>query len=1239
MGKIVFLTNTDIRYTLLSRAKAWLTAANQFPGDGEVFWLAPDTVWDREWEQQLAGCEAVVIGWMGVGLDMPFLQATLRFLQKHTMVYKINSGNEGEENAAYGFTDSDHDMADRYEAYGGIENYKNLWLWLFNRYGKIACGYAPPEPLLWNGIYHPRAPKIYTEVAEYRRDFCLENRPTIGLLFYRNEWLTENLYYQTAIIEECERQGLNVIAVFSHGTPAPDMGAPGLAEAVGKYFRFDGKTGIDVLINTIKFSLTASGSLRYAVLEELNIPVLQAYTLLTATAEWQASLAGLSAMEVSISVALPEFDGVIHAIPVSGKYRDENDIISYQPIPERIPLLVRKAAKWANLRRKANKDKKIAILFHNYPPKNSNIGTAFGLDSPESVRLLLAEMQQQGYVIDHVPADSKGFMDEIIRCATNDRSFLTEEQIKNAVGAVNDAEYGNLFNGLSTKVKTQMQADWGKPVGEVFNYDDKLLIPGMENGNILLSVQPPRGFGEDPGKIYHSPDAAPTHHYLAYYYWLRDIWQADAVIHVGTHGSLEWLPGKGTGLSGDCYPDISLGDLPNIYPYIVTIVGEGVQAKRRGAACLIDYLTPPMSHAGTYDELAELERLADDYCHFQNGQPDRLENIIPLIREKLREAHLDQELVQGEEEDFSAYVGRIHTYVTDIKNMQIRVGLHILGNPPAGEVLREYLLALTKVENGQIPSLAQVLARKDGYDYYELLEHSATMAAAENITYGGLADRIREQSAAIINFLIEHDFDEGAIEELLVLAEYAQMDIALQRDFLCVCRCICTDIAPNLAKTVQEMTNTLRALRGEFIEPAPAGAPTGGRADVLPTGRNFYGIDPRLLPTKAAWETAKKMADAVIADYINQEGCYPESVGIILWAGANMRTHGECIAQFLYFLGIRPVWQKGSGRVIGLEVMPLAELQRPRIDVTGRVSGLLRDSMPCVMAWLDKAAALAAELAESAAENFVRKHVVEDCAYLEANGVAAEAAWQQASYRLFGCPPGAYGAGVANVLEAKNWETVDDLAKVYIRWGAHVYGQNQSGDYLPALFQRRLSTLDVTIHNEDNREISILNSDDFNSYHGGMIASVRSIRGKAPRSYCGDSTDKSHVVMRSLQAEIKRIFRGEAINPKFIAGMKQHGYKGAADLANYVAHSYQWDATSEVMEDWMYDKYAEKYALDAELQAWMKAVNPWALQRIAETLLEAAQRGMWAASPDMKKELEQLYLAIEGELEERGDAD
>lgn len=581
---------------------------------------------------------------------------------------------------------------------------------------------------------------------------------------------------------------------------------------------------------------------------------------------------------------------------------------------------------------------------------------------------------------------------------------------------------------------------------------------------------------------------------------------------------------------------------------------------------------------------------------------------------------------------------RLHAYITDIKNMQIRVGLHVLGCPPRDEQLVEYLLALTRMDNGEIPSLPRTLAALYGFDYYELLEQSGRLLPDGSRTYGALIDEIGERSRQIILLLAEHDFSAGKAEAVLDLPWAGDLNQDLRRQLLCAARYICLTLVPNLEKTRQEVTNLLAALEGYYVEPGPSGAPTSGMADVLPTGRNFYGVDPRTLPTPVAWEIGKTMGDDVIERYIKEEGRYPESIGIVVWATSNERSHGQCIAEFLYLLGVRPVWQRGSQRVVDLEVIPTVELKRPRIDVTARISGLFRDSMPMAVNWMDRAVELVANLDESPEINYVRKHVLQEAQELAVQGVDGRQAWEQASYRVFGDPPGTYGAGVSDLLEAKNWESIDDLAKVYVRWGGHAYGAKAGGAFLPEIFSRRMGSLDVTIQNEDNREISMLNSDDYNAYHGGMIAAVRSLKGRAPHSYCGDSSDRKKVIMRSLQEEIKRLFRGEAINPKFIEGMKQHGYKGAADLANYVAHSFQWDATSGVMEDWMYQKFALKYALDKDMQEWMKEVNPWALQRIAETLLEASQRGLWQADEQTMQELQGLYLAIEGELEERSDS-
>ena len=500
--------------------------------------------------------------------------------------------------------------------------------------------------------------------------------------------------------------------------------------------------------------------------------------------------------------------------------------------------------------------------------------------------------------------------------------------------------------------------------------------------------------------------------------------------------------------------------------------------------------------------------------------------------------------------------------------------------------------------------------------------------------------KIREETKSAVQLFKESGFTETGLGKVMELP-YIKTECPEWKEKVRVLfSYIGNTVMPNLCMTHEEIDHVMDGISGKYIEPGPSGSPHAGGVSLLPSGRNFFGVDPRVLPTKAAWELGKTLGDQVIEQYIAEEGKYPENVGIVFWSGANMRSRGQCIAEFFYLMGIKPVWEKGSMRVKALEVIPLSELKRPRIDATGRISGLFRDTMPAVVELMDKAVLMVAGLDEPEESNYVRKHVAADSRDMEkTSGLTKEEAWRNAAYRIFGDAPGTYGAGIGALLDAKNWQTIDDLAVVYVRWGGHAFGGKTKGEYMPQLFKKRLSVMDVTIKNEDNHETNMLSSDDYNAYHGGMIAAVRSIRGEAPHSYAGDTTNRAKVGTRTVQEEAKRIFRTESINPKYINGMMKHGYKGASDMAKMVSVSYQWDATSEVMEDWMYEKYAEKYAFDEKVQEWMKDVNPWALQRITETLLEAQTRGLWNAKEETLEKLKELYLSVEGELEEAGNGD
>lgn len=1236
--KIIFLTNVIRRMGMMQQTMEKLQNEQKLDASCSCRWITEATVWEAKWQQELKSSQLLIMKWMGTGLDTPFLQRCVRLLRELRLPFYIDAAGSKEGELSQGLTVEQLEIIKKYSLFGGEINYYNLWQYLAQLVQKTAITALKPNPIHWCGIYHPRAQKVYTSLAEYQNDFCDTQKPTAGILFYRDEWVWGDLTYQAAMVEALEAQGMNAICVFSNGMPVEEMGMPSLTQVFDQFFCSQpGLPAIDVLLNVMKFSTTSSGSITVDYFKRLNVPILAAYTTIAPYEEWKNSFEGMNAMEVSISVSLPEFDGIIHGVPIAHKKILENGDVRYLPNAERVQRMAAKAKKWAMLRHKANSQKKIAIIFHNYPPRNSNIGSALGLDTIESIRRVLAAMQERGYSVAWIPQDTKEFIKLLTANATNDRSLLTEKQISEA-NKLTGVEYKNFFATMEQKVREQLVHDWGEAPGQVMEYDGSLLVPGTLNGNVFITVQPPRGFGEDPEKIYHDPYVAPTHQYLAFYKWLRDVWQADAVAHIGTHGNLEWLPGKNAGLDCSCYPDLALGELPNVYPYNITITGEGIQAKRRGSACLIEHLPAPQTQAGVYDELAELEKIMDEYVHFSTTQPENLPELEKLVLAKVAEANLQDEVPYDADKPFGDYVMSLHNYITDLKNMEVHTGLHILGQPPLDEQLIDYLWLLLRLDNGDIPSLTQAIAALYGFDYYYLLKNSSLIYEPLGITYGLLIERIGEQCRELICCLRDGAFAPQAVAEAMQLPWVTQAQEADKAKLEQVCHYIVDKVYPNLLQTQQEITNMLRAFEGEYIEPGPSGAPSSGGADLLPTGRNFYGVDPRTLPTPAAWEIGKTLGDQAVERFIAEEGHYPENVGMVFWSGANMRSHGQCIAEFLYLMGIRPKYQSGSQRINGLELIPLTELKRPRIDVTARISGLFRDTMPTVINVMDKAVLLAAAQDEPEDLNFVRKHVQTDAKELEqSEGLKQDEAWRQAAFRIFGDAQGTYGAGVAALLESKNWETLQDIADVYVRWGGHAYGGKTKGVYMPKLFRKRMGSLDITIKNEDNHETNMLSSDDYNAYHGGMIAAVRAIKGSAPRSYCGDSTDRTRVTMHSVQEEAKRIFRSESINPKYIQGMMKHGYKGAADMANMIAHSFQWDATSSVMEDWMYEKYAEKYTFDPEVQKWLRDVNPWALQRMTEVLLEAEQRGMWQAKPETKAELQRLYLDMEGELEDRAD--
>jgi cobaltochelatase CobN len=445
---------------------------------------------------------------------------------------------------------------------------------------------------------------------------------------------------------------------------------------------------------------------------------------------------------------------------------------------------------------------------------------------------------------------------------------------------------------------------------------------------------------------------------------------------------------------------------------------------------------------------------------------------------------------------------------------------------------------------------------------------------------------------------------------------------------------IADTLVPNIRRCAEEIDYAFTGLRGGFVPPGPSGAPTRGQADILPTGRNFYSVDPNKIPTPAAWEVGVRLGDALIERYLQDSGRYPDNIGILVYGTTTMRTRGDDIAEIYYLMGLRPVWAKGSGNVTGLEVIALSDLGRPRLDVTPRISGFFRDSFPNLVARIDEAVHMVAALNEPPESNFLRRNVVKDLEAYRRQGLDEEDAFREATFRVFGCPPGTYGAGVAELVESKNWETQEDLGNNYIRYSSHAYGRDSYGQQKPEVYRRHLARMDVTVKNEDSREYDMMSCTDYYNYYGGMIVAAKTVRGSLPFAVMGDSADPKRVRMRTTAEEAKHVLRARLVNPKWLAGMQRHGYKGAGDISHMMDVVLGWDATAEVIDDWMYAKIAGAYALDPEMKEWMKAVNPFALQNILDKLLEAIGRGLWQADEEMTQQLRDAYLEMEGEVEE-----
>ena len=1154
-----------------------------------------------------------------------------------------------------------------YLNYGGVGNLGNLLRFLSDEALGSEHGYEPPAPLPQDGVYRAgRADAV--PLAEYRQLYCDVDKPTAALLFYRAHWVSRNLEFVDAMVDALELRGCNALPVFCSSLREDD------GAVFRKYLMDDkGDATVDVVVCTQSFAMSHQPGLQAGnnigansadanwdirALERLDTPILQAIVSTEPQAAWRERDIGLSPLDIAMNVALPELDGRIITVPVSFKEAvSQNgvaggEIRRYVPNMEQTDSVAALAARYARLGHTPPSQRKIAIVLSNYPTKASRLGNAVGLDTPASAINLLTAMRDAGYCVEDIPADGDELMRRLIERCTYDADFLTPEQMRNAEGRVSADEYAAQFNGIPQDVQDAMRADWGEPPGSVYTDDGDLFMAGLRLGNVFVGIQPPRGFGENPIAIYHSPDLMPTHHYIAFYRWLRDGFGADAVVHLGKHGTLEWTPGKGVGLSRSCLPEVCLPDLPHFYPFIINNPGEGTQAKRRTHAVIVDHLVPAMTTADSYGDITRCEQLMDEYARAQGMDPQKLPMLRQQIWEVVQKARLNEDLGVDEiPDDFDDFILHIDGYICELKDAQIRDGLHTLGEAPQSEMLIGLLLALTRLNNGDVPGLRHAIGDALGLDYAALLRDRGAPVQADLIadalpdalgsvngsepirSAGDVVERLEAIARSLYERLYEVEFDGASVERIVAEALDESGEVPA------VLRYVCEKIYPALTQTTDEIDALLRGFDGRFISPGPAGAPTRGMAGVLPTGRNFYSMDPRSIPSETSWQIGKELADSLVERYLSDEGAYPESVGISVWGTSAMRTHGDDIAQILALIGVRPTWQEESRRVSGLEVIPLDELGRPRIDVTVRISGFFRDAFQNLILMMDDAFHRVATLEEPPEQNFVMKHFLSDIEEKVSSGANEADAAVESMYRIFGSKPGSYGAGVLQAIDDGSWRSDEDLANVYTAWGSYAYGRLQHGVSAVQEFRRRFAAIDVATKNQDNREHDIFDSDDYMQFHGGMIATVRALAGENPRQFFGDSSDPSMLRTRDLKEEARRVFRSRVVNPKWMNSMKRHGYKGAFELAATVDYIFGYDATAQIIDDWMYQEVTEQYALNPEMQQFFEQSNPWALRAIAERLMEAADRGMWEDAPEETlNELRRVYLRTEALLEERQEA-
>lgn len=1097
---------------------------------------------------------------------------------------------------------------------GGIENCLSALQLISNKISDLELTPKAIQTIPDLFLYHPST-GIYNRAIQKK-----EKKQTV-IFGYRSYYLSNNLDPIHCLINALEKQGISAIALMAAGYREHDI-----QQQIFDLLQSHQIENPKIIINTTGFSVQGFHDTTQSIFDVLNVPVIQAIMGSCNRDSWVDSDFGLPPTDIAMNIALPEVDGKIISKVISFKEAIQKDVltdsevVSYVADSEGCEFVAQMAKTWINLQQKENAEKKIALVLPNYPNKNSRLANGVGLDTPQSTLQILAQLARENYgLASDYPKTTNELINQLTNTVTNSLESINSLNERHTI-KLDEVIFYQYYNQLSQILRSKIEAQWGDPKTSPNYQKGHFLIPGFVSKNIFVSIQPSRGYNLDLQASYHSPDLPPPHAYLAYYIWLQYEFNADALVHIGKHGNLEWLPGKSTALSKEtCFPAAILGPIPHFYPFIINDPGEGTQAKRRNQAIVLDHLIPPMTRAESYGDLLKLELLIDEFYEAALVDKKRATLIKTKIESLVNDTHLKTDLNQ-DGKDIDALLEVIDGYLCELKESQIRGGLHILGKLPNHEKLVDLIVALHRLPQGNLNGITQSLAKDLQLDfdpidvtYSEVLDKDVLGIYCR--TYGQVVELLEHKSKNLIYQLLNGNTNENIGIHTQQILYYIEQHTL-----------------PVLKQTNNEIGHLVKGLNGQYVPAGGSGAPTRGRLDILPTGRNFYSVDVRTIPSETAYELGKKSAQNIIDRYLQENGEYPTSIGLSVWGTSTMRTSGDDIAQALALLGVQPIWQGSNRRVKDFIVLSTLELKRPRVDVMLRISGFFRDAFPDLISLFNTAIEKIASLDETEEQNPIKARVVKEEQQWKEEGLDDKQASERALYRVFGSKPGAYGAGLQGLIDGKNWTTSDDLAQAYINWSGYAYyGKNNSGTSAHETFKKRLSSIEVVMQNQDNREHDILDSDDYYQFQGGMTAAVNTIKGSSPETYFGDHSRPEHPKIKSLKEELLKVFRSRVVNPKWIQGMQEHGYKGAFEMVATMDYLFAYDATTNLIEDFMYEQITDSYLFDAENKAFIEEHNPWALKDMSERMLEAIQRGMWEnPSEETIDKLKEIYKKSDG---------